>query len=154
MTPIGPSHASCVKRLNALFAPLVTGRATLSIQDPLVLDQHQEPQPDVVVLRYRADGYRARHPHAADVLLVIEVAETSVQSDRRIKIPLYARASVPEAWLVNLPGDRLEVYRQPAAGLYAKVTTHARGVALAPLGLPDFEVSVDQILGASEDSIQ
>jgi Uma2 family endonuclease len=107
MSPIGPAHAGCVTRLTALFAPLAGGAATLSIQNPVILAEYQEPQPDVALLRYRADGYGTAHPQTADVLLVIEVAETSAHSDRRIKMPLYARAGVPEAWLVDLPAEHL-----------------------------------------------
>lgn len=147
MTPIGVRHAACVKRLTALFARLAGHRATLSIQDPLVLDTHQEPQPDVALLRYRADGYQTGHPRAADTLLVIEVADTSVEADRARKIPLYARASIPEAWLVNLPGDGIEVHRHPRGGHYADVRTARRGEGIAPLAFPDLALRVDDILG-------
>lgn len=147
MTPIGPGHGSCVNRLTALFAPLAGGRATLSVQNPLVLAKHQEPQPDCAVLRYRADGYRNRHPRAPDVLLVIEVAETSVESDRQTKIPLYARAGIPEAWLVSLPADAIESYRTPGAEGYADIRTAKRGETLTPLRLPSITLRVDDILG-------
>lgn len=147
MTPIGPAHGGCVNRLTRLFAPLAGREATLSVQNPLVLAEHQEPQPDVVVLRHRADGYGAQHPGAADVLLLIEVGDTSVGSDRHAKIPIYARAGIPEAWLVDLPADRIEVYRHPAGGRYADVTTLARGASLAPLAFPNLRLGTDEILG-------
>ena len=99
------------------------------------------------MLRYRADGYGARPPQVADVLLVIEVADTSVQSDRRVKIPLYAQAGIPEAWLVNLPADRIEVYRKPTGDKYAEVTSASRGHTLTPLEIPSTTLSVDRILG-------
>lgn len=147
MTPTGPDHGSCVNRLTALFAPLAGQRATLSVQNPLVLGEHQEPQPDFTVLRYRPDGYRVRHPRAADVLLVIEVGDTSVDSDRQTKIPLYTRAGVPEAWLVNLPADTVEVYRDPRAESYASIQTAKRGETITPLQLPSITLEVDNILG-------
>src|SRR5437660_12898945 len=103
MTPTGPDHGRCVNRLTALFAPLAGRQATVSVQNPVVLGEHQEPQPDLTVLRYRADGYRERHPEASDVLLVIEVGDTSFEADRRTKIPLYSRTGILEACLVNLP---------------------------------------------------
>ncbi len=134
LTPIGPGPGSCVNRLNALFAPLAGGGATLSVQNPLVLTEHEEPQPDSTVLRYRADGYRDRHPRAPDVLLVIEVAEASVESDRQTKVPLYARTGIPEAWLVNLPADAIECYREPGAGGYADIRRAKRGETLTPSG--------------------
>ncbi len=147
MAPIGPRHAGCVNRLTELFSPLAGTIATLSVQNPVILAQHEEPQPDFTVLRHRADGYAARHPKPADILLVIEVADTSVEYDRSVKILLYARAGVPEAWLVNLPADRIEVYRDPAGGGYADVTSVSRGETLTPLEVPSATLSVDRILG-------
>ncbi|TMI76710.1 MAG: Uma2 family endonuclease [Bacillati bacterium ANGP1] len=147
MTPIGPAHGSCVNRLNMLFAPLAGRQATVSVQNPLVLGEHEEPQPDLTVLRYRADGYRERHPGASDVLLVIEVADASLESDRRTKIPLYARTGIPEAWLVNLPADTIESYREPGAEGYADIRTAKRGETLTPVRLPSFTLRVDDVLG-------
>ena len=147
MTPIGVPHAGCVNRLTELFSPLAGTIATLSVQNPVILAEHDEPQPDFTVLRHRVDGYGARHPRAADVLLVIEVADTSVESDRQVKIPLYAQAGIPEAWLVNLPAGRIEVYRNPVRGKYAKVTSASRGETLTPLEVPSATLSVDRILG-------
>ncbi|MEX2156155.1 MAG: Uma2 family endonuclease [Gemmatimonadales bacterium] len=147
MTPIGAAHVSCVNRLNALFAPLAGREATLSVQNPLVLSEHQEPQPDFTVLRHRPDGYRARLPGPTDVLLVIEVADTSLAYDRDVKIPRYARASIPEAWLVDLTGDRIGVYREPRADAYSLVHWAARGEILTPLLLPQVALAVTEILG-------
>jgi len=146
MTPIAPAHGSCVNRLTALLAPLAGGRATPSVQNPVVLGEHEEPQPDVTVLRYRADGYRDMHPRAPDVQLVIEVADSSVESDRQTKIPLYARSGIPEAWLVNLPADVIECYREPGPAGYADVRTARRGETLSPLRLPGITLAVDDIL--------
>ena len=147
MTPIGPRHAGCVNRLNGLLSRLGGGNVTVSIQNPVLLGERGEPQPDVTVLRHRADGYATRHPEPADILLVIEVADTSVESDRQVKIPLYAQAGIPEAWLVNLPADRIEVYRNPVRGKYAKVTSASRDHTLTPLEVPSATLSVDRILG-------
>ena len=147
MTPIGPDHGSCVNRLTALFAPLAGRQATVSVQNPVVLGEHQEPQPDLTVLRYRADGYRERHPEASDVLLVIEVGDTSFEADRRTKIPLYSRTGIPEAWLVNLPADTIECYREPTSEGYADIRTVQRGETLTPVRLPGITLRVDAILG-------
>ena len=147
MTPIGPDHGSCVNRLNALFAPLAGRQATVSVQNPVLLGEHQEPQPDITLLRYRADGYRARHPEASEVLLVIEVGDTSVETDRRTKIPLYARTGIPEAWLVNLPGDTIECYCEPTSDGYADIRTLKHGETLTPVRLPGITLRVDDILG-------
>jgi Uma2 family endonuclease len=147
MTPIGIRHAACVNRLNALIIGLAGTQATVSIQNPLILGEHEEPQPDVAVLRYRADGYQTGHPRALDTLLVVEVADTSLAYDRDVKVPRYARAGVPEVWLVDLAADRIEVYRQPAAERYADVRAASRGEMLSPLHFPTVTLATDEILG-------
>jgi Uma2 family endonuclease len=147
MSPIDPPHASCVNRLTRLFAALLTSnRATVSVQNHIVLNPHQAPQPDLAVVRYRADGYRGRHPGPADTLLVIEVADSSVAWDRERKLPLYAEAGVPEMWLVNLPADVVEVHRAPEGRGYAEVRTARRGATIAPQAFPDLTLRVDEIL--------
>lgn len=147
MTPIGPGHAGCVTALAGLLARVVGDRAVVSVQNPLRLGECSEPQPDVAVLRPRADAYRTAHPGPGDTLLVIEVADTSLEYDRDIKLPLYAAAGVLEVWLVNLPADRIEVYRNPAGGRYADVATLSRGASLAPLAFPGLPLGAGQILG-------
>jgi len=147
MTPIGVAHAGCVNRLTTLFAPVAGSRATLSVQNPVILGEHEEPQPDFAVLRYRADGYGARHPRAEDVLLVIEVADTSVAYDRHTKMPLYARAGIPESWLVNLPDSVIEVYGEPGPDGYRAIRRVGRGEKLRPMILPDVEITAGDILG-------
>ena len=147
MSPIGVRHAACVNRLTALSVGQAGNQATVSIQNPVILGDYEEPQPDVVVLRYRADGYQTGHPRPSDTLLVVEVADTTVASDRLIKIPLYARAGIPEAWLVNLPGDEIEIYQQPTGGRYARVRTARRGETLTPLECSAIALPTDDILG-------
>lgn len=147
MTPIGSSHAACVKRLNHLFSRRVGDRALVSIQDPIRIDPHSEPQPDVALLRPRLDYYAPSHPKPQNVLLVIEVAETSAHVDREVKLPLYARAGIPEAWLVDLAQARIEVYREPTPQGYQLVQTVRRAEHLRPTALPDLEVAADEIFG-------
>src|SRR5712691_10205844 len=100
MSPIGPRHAAIVKRLNALMSRKVADRAILSVQDPIQLTDYTEPQPDLAVLRVREDFYVQAHPVPADVLVVVEVAETSLEYDREEKIPRYAQVRIPEVWLL------------------------------------------------------
>jgi Uma2 family endonuclease len=148
MTPIGLPHAACVDRLTRLLAHLAASeRATLRVQGPLQLADHELPQPDVALLGYRADGYRDHYPTPADARLVIEVGDTSVGSDRSKKIPRYARAGVHEAWLVNLPADCVEIFREPRADRYADVRTARRGETVTPLAFPDLALAVAEILG-------
>jgi len=146
MSPIGDRHASCVRRLNRRLSRDLRDVALVDVQNPVVLDEYDAPQPDLAVLKPRADGY-TKHPRAADTLLVIEVSDTSVAYDRDIKIPLYARAGIPEAWLVDLPADAIAVYREPAGGEYTSVWVVSRGDTLSPLHFPRGTVSADEILG-------
>jgi Uma2 family endonuclease len=146
LSPIGDHHASCVRRLNRLFSRHLLEVAIVDVQNPVVLGEHDAPQPDLVLLKPRADGY-PQHPRATDILLVIEVADTSIAYDRDIKIPLYARAGIREAWLVDLAADRIDVYQDPIAGQYAAVRTVCRGDVLTPLQLPHVTLAVDEILG-------
>ncbi len=147
MTPIGPEHAGCVKELVRLLYHAAGDTVVLGVQDPLVLSTHQAPEPDIAVLRPRPGGYRQRHPGPDDVLLVIEVADTSLAYDRSTKIPRYAVAKVPELWIVNLPAEVVEVHRAPASGRYTDTSTLSRGATIRPLRLPGVELRVDEILG-------
>jgi len=147
MVPIGIRHASCVRRLIRLLSRGVGERAVVDIQNPLRLAEDSELQPDVVLLRPRADLYAGSHPGPEDVLLLVEVAESSVDVDRDVKVPLYARAGVPEVWLVDLGGDRIEVYRQPSPRGYRDVRIARRGESVAPMALPELELPVEAVLG-------
>jgi len=147
MTPIGSRHAACVSRLIHLLGPHLGEGAILRIQDPVRLDDYSEPQPDLAVVKSRADFYRDAHPGAADVLLVIEVADTSAEIDRTVKVPLYARAGVREVWIIDLNANQIDVYRRPSSGSYLEHETVVHGGWLRPGGLPEFEVSLDTVLG-------
>jgi len=147
MTPIGPDHAGCVDALIRLLSPLAGTAAIVRVQNPIVLGQRWEPQPDVTLLRPRPDGYRRTHPGPEDVLLVIEVADASLPTDREVKLPRYAAAGIPEAWLVDLAGDVIEVHRQPGAEGYREVRVLGRGETLAALRVPAGVLSVDEVLG-------
>ena len=147
MSPISPPHAACVDRLNRRLSEQVGEFAIVRVQSPVVLGRHAAPQPDVALLRPPIERYADAHPEAPDMLLVIEVADTSADYDRSVKIPLYARVGIPEAWLVNLPADAIEVFREPRLGGYADVGTARRGATLAPLRLAEVTLRVDDILG-------
>ena len=148
MTPIGRHHAACVNRLTAAFgAAMAAGQASVGVQNPVVLERHAEPQPDLAVLRYRRDGYQAAHPGPADVLLLIEVADSSLDYDRGTKVPLYAGTGISEVWVVDLTGDAVDVFREPRDGRYTAMRTAHRGETLTPLALPQLGLRVDDILG-------
>lgn len=146
MTPIGSRHAATVARLTALFA-CAGNRAIVWVQNPIRLDEHCEPQPDVALLKPRPDFYAAAHPGPADVLLVVEVAETSVAADRAVKVPLYARHGVPEMWLVDLEGGCLELYREPSPDGYKQSLVARRGEQLSPQKFPDLQLAAADVLG-------
>jgi Uma2 family endonuclease len=148
MTPIGSRHVACVVRLTGLLSRRTGGGPPVSVQNPLVLAERSAPQPDIAVLRRQADLSGAWLPAGAEALLVIEVADTSLERDRDVKLPLYARAGIAEVWLVNLPADRIEVYRDPEASRYATRRIVARGASLSPLRMPDVTVAADEVLGA------
>jgi Uma2 family endonuclease len=148
MSPIGPLHAGTVSRLNALFSSRLGTEVIVSVQNPLLLrTEDSEPQPDVVLLRPRPDFYTRSHPEAQDVYLVIEVADTSVVTDREVKLPIYARTGVPEAWLLDVATQRLEVHRHPTPDGYQDVRSLQRGESVAPQAFPVLVLTVDTLLG-------
>ena len=147
MSPIGRRHAGCVNYLNNTLARLLGPRAVVSVQNPVITDADGEPQPDVALLEPRPGFYGDRHPAPGDILLLIEVADSSLDYDRGEKIPLYAEAGVREVWLVNLAGKAVEVYRDPREGHYRDVHPARRGETIAPLAFPDVALQVEEILG-------
>jgi Uma2 family endonuclease len=118
MTPIGSPHAGRIKRLTRLLAQAVGDQAILAVQDPVVLGDYSEPEPDLALLRPRADFYTDSHPQASDVLLLIEVADTSLRIDRDIKVPLYARHGIPEVWILAIDDRQLLRFALPEQGIY------------------------------------
>lgn len=147
MSPIGVKHANCVRRLNNLFSQKAGGKAIVDVQNPLRLDEHSEPQPDILLLKPKQDFYASSLPCAEDVLLLIEVMDTSASYDRQIKLPLYARHGVQEVWLVSLLDENVEVYRNPVSGAYQEKQILNRGKSVSPQSFPDFLVAVSDILG-------
>ena len=146
MSPIGARHAAVVNQLNMEFAPALKGRAIIAIQNPIGAGPHSEPQPDVAVLKPRAQAYET-HPEPDDVLLLIEVADTSRDADRTVKLRLYAGCGIREYWIVNLEEDRLEIHRSPRGEKYSDTHSVGRGHAVSPEAFPDLSLEVDSILG-------
>ena len=147
MAAIGTRHASCVNRLARRFSLIPEDLATFAIQNPIQLTGRTEPQPDVVLLQPRADYYETAHPIPSEILLLVEVSDSTVNYDRDVKVPNYARSGIQEVWLWDLGANRLEVYRYPTANGYTSIPKIERGEMVSPLAFPDFEVSVDLILG-------
>ena len=145
LNAIGSPHAAITTRLTRQFIRAVGDLAIISVQNPLRLDSYNEPEPDLLVLRPRADDYQANHPGAADVLLLIEVAETSLAYDRGRKLALYAKFGVAEVWIVDLAGAALEIYRQPKEGVYS-LTERRTGGSLTPDLVPSVAIDVAALL--------
>lgn len=149
MPPIGPDHAQTVDGLAytpALLQIVLKKQLLVRVQGPVRLSEEDEPQPDIAILRWRQGGYRNRHPGPADVLLLIEVADSTLLLDRTRKIPLYARSGIQEIWLVNLVDRRFEIHREPQGGAYPEPRILASG-KLSPLLLPGLEIDIADILG-------
>jgi hypothetical protein len=146
--PIGSRHAGTVDRLNRLWTLRLAERAIVRVQNPVVLpNEASELQPDVLLLAPRADFYTESHPTPPDVLLLIEVADTSLLLDRRVKMPLYARGGIREAWLCDLTTGRVDVHRDVTRGRYASVRTLGSAQQLTAVAFPDIAVTVGELLG-------
>ncbi len=147
MPPIGDWHAASVDLFTNILPPRLQGRAIVRVQNPTRLDNNSEPQPDVMLLRWRDDFYRNGHPGPADVLLLIEVADSSVEFDRTVKLAAYARAGIPEVWIAARPERRVEAYTEPAGNEYATVRCFGLGETVAPQAFPDIALAVERIIG-------
>jgi Uma2 family endonuclease len=138
MSPIGRRHKASVDRVNNLFAPQLRGRAIVRVQSSIVLGDDGEPEPDVTLLRFRADFYAESDE---------TIEDSSEGYDRRTKGPLYARYRIPDYWLADLNGDRVTVYRDPTPDGYATTRVYRRGESISPLAFPDLVVAVEDVLG-------
>jgi Uma2 family endonuclease len=118
------------------FSRAVADAALVWVQNPLRLADDCEPQPDLMLLRPTADRYRSAHPRPGDVLLLVEVADTTLGFDRDTKLPLYASHSVTEVWILDLATQRLEIYREPGAGVYRGKLERSGTESIAPAALP------------------
>jgi Uma2 family endonuclease len=145
MSPIGPFHGGIVKRLNRFFMDRAAGRYLVSIQDPVILDKHSEPEPDLMLVKPSPDDYTTRHPQPEDVLLLVEVADTSLDYDQGKKIPAYARAGIPEVWLVNLADECVTVHRQPGIAGYESVVERRAGERIAPAAFPEVKLNLAEL---------
>jgi Uma2 family endonuclease len=147
MAPIGSRHQAAVDRLNELCTSRVAATATVRVQGPVRLGEDTEPQPDLTLLRRRTDFYALAHPGPGDVLLLVEVSDTSADYDREVKVPLYARYGIAEVWLVDLDMGVVEAYRKLTAEGYQEISQARHGQRLSPEAFPDLELAVDHILG-------
>src|SRR5438094_271220 len=142
MAPIGGPHMWVVNRLTRLLVLAVGDLGVVSVQNPVTLPPHSEPQPDIAILKPGADSTASRVPNSADVLLLIEVADTTLAYDRTTKLKLYAKAGIAEAWIVNLQSRCVEVYREPSADGYSRTIELRPNDVASPLALPTVKFTV------------
>lgn len=147
MSSIGSRHAACVNRLVKLFVREVGDSGIVGAQNSVILPDHSGPQPDVALLRPREDFYAEAHPTPGDVLLLIEVSDTTLRYDREVKLPLYARAGIPEVWIVDLQNEEILTYSRPEDGAYGETCRVRRGGSVGPHMLPSLTLNVADVLG-------
>lgn len=146
MAPIGTRHASAVKKLNALFSAAAQGRAIVAVQDPLRLSDASEPEPDLMLLRPRADFYAQAHPGPADVLLLIEVSDSTAAYDRSVKLDLYARHRIAEVWIVDLDNNVVRFFRHGDGQAYTDITASETPRATPVAALPGMTIDLTGLL--------
>lgn len=148
MPPSGPPHASRTTRVCTILHRALGERAIVSTQNPIILGDLNAPQPDIAVLELRHDFYATKHPHPEDVLLLVEVADSSLAHDRDRKLPLYARFGIPEVWLIDIGGRLVTIRRDPRPGDGSYATSFAlqRPGLIRPVKLPDMELDLSALL--------
>lgn len=144
---IGSKHAGTVKRLDEIIRDRIGKAVIVSIQDPIHLDDYNEPEPDVALLKRRSDFYAQSHPSPQDVLLLVEVFDSTIEYDREIKKVIYAKAGIREFWLVNLLNNTVEVYSQPKNGNYHLARILESGETVEATAVENLKMQIDEILG-------
>ena len=147
MTSIGSKHAACVSRLNEILSEKLQKRAIINIQNPICLTAYTEPEPDIAIIKRRPDFYPEQLPQPEDVLLIIEVSDSSLDYDCETKIPLYAKSNIPEVWLVNLIENNVAIYSGPSSEGYNVITKHHHNQILSPKSFHDITLTVSEIFG-------
>ena len=146
MSPISKAHAGVVNKLSDILIGSLRGKAIISVQNPILLSELSEPQPDVALLKFRRDFYVESLPTTEDIFLLIEVGETSISRDRQVKLPLYARSGIREVWLVDLVNEAVERYLEPKDNAYQRFEKYIAGQEISPQAFPDFRLAVKDIL--------
>src|SRR5438045_2149883 len=146
MAPIGSRHAASVTSQQNTFVRQLGDRAIVRVQQPVTIVPESEPEPDLTIVLPRADGYRSGHPGPEDIVLIIEVADTSLAYDRDTKLPCYAGAGIPEAWLWDLNANQLHIYTDPGPEGYLSHQVLAPGETASPQAFPDVRIAISDVL--------
>ena len=145
MSPIGRKHAVCVAKTARVFQIKLSDRAFIWVQNPILLSNHAEPQPDLAILKWRDDFYAEALPAPDDILLIIEVSDSTIAYDRDVKSPLYAANGIPEMWLFDVNNQVVEGYSQPLASGYKRMQRYEQNDTLAMMALPEIVFSWEEI---------
>jgi Uma2 family endonuclease len=143
--PIGPAHAARVAYLDQMLQEALGRRVTIRVQNPLRLNSYSEVEPDIVIVSERSDNYAYKHPCPTDTLLVIEVSDSSLTQDKRVKVPLFAQHGVPEVWIVNVRKEQVEICRDVKNGKYENITSIKRTMPLTIQLLPDIQLNLPKL---------
>lgn len=147
MSPIGKRHAACVSRVSELFFSRLATVASVRVQNPITLDDFSEPQPDISLVKRRSDFYQERHPQPADIFLLVEVADTTIDFDLSVKIPQYCQSGIEEVWLVDLNQNCIRVYRTPTPNGYQLIQLFTAEQTLTLGAFPEVKINIKEILG-------
>ena len=148
MAPIGDEHRASVDAGNHFLSRFVGDKAIVSVQSHVRLDDHHYPEPDLMLLEWREDFYRYTPPGPEEVLLLIEVSDSSLSYDRNVKLLLYAQFEIPEVWIANISDRVVEVYRDPVDGQYSTSRVHSPGETVSPAAFSDAEIPVSRFIGS------
>lgn len=146
MSPINSPHAKIVSRLHRILNAILGESAIVRSQNPIHIDDYSEPEPDLAVVEFQEEEYEDQHPRPTEVYLLIEVADSTLYRDQKIKLPLYAEAGIPEVWILDVAKKTVEVYTEPQDGKYRQSTRMQSGAILRCSSI-DFELEVDRIFG-------
>ena len=146
MSPIGAKHAACLSKLADVLRDRTRNKALVRQQNPIHMGDRSEPQPDIAVVKERQNYYLESHPIPTEIFLLIEVADSTLKYDRDVKVPLYAKAGIPELWIANLEAQVFETYRQPSETGYQHVQIYGKGEVINLLMLPDVAIAIDEIM--------
>lgn len=146
MSPIGIKHAVCVAKTARLFQIKLGDRAFIWTQNPIILRNYSEPQPDLAILKWRDDFYASALPTPEDILLIIEVADSTIAYDREVKMPLYDVNGIPEMWLFDVNQQSIEGYTQPSSSGYKRMQRYEQGDTLAMNAFPEFNFNWEDLL--------
>ena len=152
MSALSAEHMATVDSSSMFWVPAVGDRAIVRVQGSIRLNEWNEPHPDIALLKRRADFYRSRTAGPDDVLLIVEVAESSLEYDREIKLRLYAEFAIPETWIANIRARTVEVYTDPVDGEYTERRTFRHGQTATPAAFPDVELPVSDVIGGLPDA--